>query len=206
MNRYMSKFTFGLVSLIISLDLMACSCNHFSLIKNWERSDTVFIANLTELKTIKKGNSETHEQGEVHGFFDVLSSLKGDPNVIIHFEAAETQTCCACSATLQKGKYLVFTSAKGALHYTMCSPTKHINSLSSVEYEVLSYLKSGKAPEKFTGIYDRESETIKIETEEKAIRVIEFNQRFYTNKSLVIINGYRLTNQNIYFVDEEVIL
>lgn len=195
----MKKFVLGGLLLIISATALACSCRYFSLLEKWDNSSIIFIANVTDIKTIEKGNIEKSAEGVQNGYFEVVKTFKGNPQSIPYLTSAHTPICCICSTTLKKGSYIVFANNSGPLHLTYCSKTIPLEFATHAP-EVLEYLYQKTPTEKFSGMYYARKRLLTLEEEFKQELVHEFYSKGKAHKSYVEFNGYRLNDGSIFFV------
>lgn len=194
----MKKILFSVLTLLLSFEVLACSCQFHGLLAKWQRAEHVFIADVTKLTTIEKGDTKNYREGKVRGDFTVISRFKGQPELITHLSSAHKPVCCTCSTTLKNDKYVVFTNKTGELLLSSCSMTMLLSHASYYE-EVLTRLSAGSETQQFVGQYNSVKRVLTLNESEARFAVHEFYFDFEVTHNDVVFEGYQLKDGSIFF-------
>jgi len=193
----MNKFILGVIALLFTFEVLACSCKFHGLLEKWQLAEHVFIAEVKGIKTLQESDTKNFQEGKVQGEITVLSSFKGQPELITSLNAAHKPVCCTCATTIKRDKYVVFASKAGELTLSSCSMTSLLSNTPYYE-EVLTQLKSGTAAQQYVGKYNTRKRVLTLETGSTMIPVHEFYYDFEVTNNDVVIEGYPLKDGSIF--------
>ncbi|TPH13587.1 hypothetical protein [Litorilituus lipolyticus] len=193
----MNKLLFGVIALLLSFEALACSCKYHGLLEKWQLAEHVFIAEVKDVKILKESDAKNFQEGKVQGNIAVLSSFKGQPDLITSLSAAHKPVCCTCSTTIKRDKYVVFASKAGELTLSSCSMTSLLSNTPYYE-EVLTQLKSGAAAQQYVGKYNTRKRVLTLDSGTKSIPVHEFFYDFEVTNNDVVIEGFPLKDGSIF--------
>lgn len=182
---------------LFSANTLACSCIAPNTLRDFNEAQHVFLAEVNAIVVVQHGHDENLESGEVHGYFDVVKTYKGEPVYVTHLVAQHKPLGGMCGETLSRSLYLVFANENGGNYVSMCSPTKPTANAHPNRIELLERLSNNEPPRHMYGEFNGETGLVILSGETQGQRIYEGTFGVYGGHHLVEFEGYQLNSGDV---------
>ena len=119
----------------------ACSCAGYTWESAVKSSDIIYVANVYWIEVVEQANEIDFIGGKRRGHFEIIETLKGEPQGPHFIETVDKEICCLCHAVVQPNqRYLVFANSDGIPYFSSCSPTTALSGENEAVVETVRQL------------------------------------------------------------------